>query len=367
MKIYKRCACAETARCGHRFWFKFKLHGREYRSTTRTANRQLAERIGAKRRLDVPERREGWRAPKPVKFSEHLKAYLAHTAKANISSNKDQRVLNGFLASVGDRSIAEVSAFHVERWKRDRADVVSRSTVNRELNIVRGCFSRAVEWERLTISPMRSVKPYRVDDVRLRVCSPAEICTLLDGAPRDLALLARLTLESLLRLSEALALRRDDIGSTYATVVRSKSGQSRRVPLTAELRADLLKRCHAMGYIFGIGKEGRPPQAAAISVAFARLSRVLDLVGVSHHTLRHTGATVMVANGVSLRAVQTIGGWSSLRMVERYAHVDDAELARAVRVTHNHTEEAIRTGSKMDAVEKIGSRPSNRGSRKADD
>ena len=88
MKIYKRCACAETARCGHRFWFKFKLHGREYPSTTRTANRQLAERIGAKRRLDVLERREGWRAPKPVKFSEHLKAYFAHTAKANILSNK---------------------------------------------------------------------------------------------------------------------------------------------------------------------------------------------------------------------------------------------------------------------------------------
>lgn len=48
----------------------------------------------------------------------------------------------------------------------------------------------------------------------------------------------------------------------------------------------------------------------------------------------------------SLRAVQTIGGWSSLRMVERYAHVDDAELARAVRVTRNHTEEAIRGGTK---------------------
>src|SRR5262245_13822408 len=38
----------------------------------------------------------------------------------------------------------------------------------------------------------------------------------------------------------------------------------------------------------------------------------------------------MVGAGVSLRAVQTIGGWSSLRMVERYAHVNDAELARAV-------------------------------------
>jgi len=30
-------------------------------------------------------------------------------------------------------------------------------------------------------------------------------------------------------------------------------------------------------------------------------------------------------------------------MVERYAHVDDAELARAVRVTHAHTDAATKT------------------------
>ena len=49
----------------------------------------------------------------------------------------------------------------------------------------------------------------------------------------------------------------------------------------------------------------------------------------------------MVAAGVSLRAVQAIGGWSSLRMLERYAHVDDAELARAVRITQQHYVEAV--------------------------
>jgi integrase len=149
-----------------------------------------------------------------------------------------------------------------------------------------------------------------------------------------------LTLESLPWLSECLALRRDDIGSTYATIVRSKSGRARQVPLTPELRADLLKRCHASGYVFGVGKDGTPPKAAAVSVAFARLAASLKVPGISHHTFRHTGATVMVANGVSLRAVQMIGGWTSLRMVERYAHLDDAELQRAVRLTHNHTEAA---------------------------
>lgn len=162
----------------------------------------------------------------------------------------------------------------------------------------------------------------------------------MNGVPADLRLLARLTLESLLRLSEALALRRDDIGPTYAPVVHSKSGRSRRVPLTGELRADLLARCHKSGYIFGVGKNGQPPTQQATSVAFTRALRALGLSGISHHTFRHTAATVMVANGVSLRAVQTIGGWSTLRMVERYAHVDDTELARAVRITHTHTEGA---------------------------
>lgn len=181
----------------------------------------------------------------------------------------------------------------------------------------------------------------------MRVCSPTDIKTLLDGAPIDLRLLARLTLESLLRLSEAVNLRREDIGPTFATIVRSKTGRARRVPLTAELRADLVARCcKTSGFVFGLGKRGTPPHAAAISVAFSRLTTALGLTGVSHHTLRHTGATVMVANGVSLRAVQTIGGWSSLRMVERYAHVDDAELARAVRVTRSHAEEALRGGTK---------------------
>ena len=117
----------------------------------------------------------------------------------------------------------------MERWKRERADKVSKASVNRELNIIRGCFSRAVEWGHLGVSPLRTVKSYRVDNVRLRVCSPEEIKTILDGVSGDLALLARVTLESLLRLSEALRLRREDVGPAFLTVLNSKSGQSRRV------------------------------------------------------------------------------------------------------------------------------------------
>ena len=123
--------------------------------------------------------------------------------------------------------------------------------------------------------------------------------------------------------------------------MQSKNGKRRRVPLTTELRAELVKRAHSGGYIFGQGKDGVPPTQAATSVAFARLAKKLN--GVSHHVLRHTGASAMVAAGVSLRVVQEIGGWTSLRMLERYAHPTGDEMERAVRVLAETT--GAKTGS----------------------
>ena len=152
-----------------------------------------------------------------------------------------------------------------------------------------------------------------------------------------LGLIARTTLESLPRLSEVLNLRIEDLGPAYATIVQTKSGKSRRVPLTSELRAELVRHAHKSGYIFGQGKDGKPPQRAAVSVAFGRLIRVIGLEGVTHHALRHTGASAMVAAGISLRVVQDIGGWSTLRMLERYAHPSGAEMSRAVRVLTAYT------------------------------
>jgi hypothetical protein len=45
----------------------------------------------------------------------------------------------------------------------------------------------------------------------------------------------------------------------------------------------------------------------------------------------------MVAAGVSLRVVQEIGGWTSLRMLERYAHPSGDEMTKAVQVLSEHT------------------------------
>ena len=137
MNLFKRCACPPSARCAHPFWVRFRIHGQEYRRSTKTANRVQAQRIATVRQAAVLEGREGLRKTRTIKLSEHIKHYTAHTAKANRTSYKDAAVLARLLEEVGDRRLGDVSPFHIEKWKGARAKVVGASTVNRELNIVR--------------------------------------------------------------------------------------------------------------------------------------------------------------------------------------------------------------------------------------
>src|SRR4030095_15961661 len=49
--------------------------------------------------------------------------------------------------------------------------------------------------------------------------------------------------------------------------------------------------------------------------------------------MRHTGVTAMREECTSSTAIKAYAGWTSLRMLERYGHLRDAELQRATTGT----------------------------------
>jgi hypothetical protein len=57
--------------------------------------------------------------------------------------------------------------------------------------------------------------------------------------------------------------------------------------------------------------------------------------------MRHTGITLMLEAGVNPRVIQKLAGWTSLRMLERYGHVRDAEAQRAVTAMRTVIQRAI--------------------------
>lgn len=58
------------------------------------------------------------------------------------------------------------------------------------------------------------------------------------------------------------------------------------------------------------------------------------------HDLRHRWASWHIQNGTPLYVLKKLGGWKTLVMVERYAHLLPENLARYAGNTDTHADEA---------------------------
>ena len=107
----------------------------------------------------------------------------------------------------------------------------------------------------------------------------------------------------------------------------AKNGQTRSVPLNSTVRVTLDRLPRHGEFVFE-----KPNGAPYTSVrnSFDTACRLAGLTDVTPHTLRHTFATRLIENGVDLRTVQELGGWSQIKMLERYGHVSPSRKAEAV-------------------------------------
>src|SRR5215467_7406199 len=130
---------------------------------------------------------------------------------------------------------------------------------------------------------------------------------------RDAAVLA-LLYGSGLRISEALALKRNDIpapGHGDVITVTGKGNKARMVPVLAQvvrLAAEYLALCPydlpAEGPLF-VGARGGPLSPRIVQLAMARLRGALGLPETATpHALRHSFATHLLTRGGDLRAIQ---------------------------------------------------------------
>ena len=106
----------------------------------------------------------------------------------------------------------------------------------------------------------------------------------------------------------------------------AKSGTSRTVPLNS-VTLDALARLPKRSEFVFTKPNGTPYHAIR---GFREACRRAELTNVTPHSTRHTFATRLVENGVDLRTVQELGGWATLSLVQRYAHVSPSRKAEAV-------------------------------------
>jgi integrase len=241
------------------------------------------------------------------------------------------------------------SGGHYRRTKEVRP--LSAKTVRNIAGVVSSAFGRAVRWGLVTTNPVTNSEP-PVPKKRIKMALlPSEQTVLIDSAagPWFLPMFLDLCAATGARRGEILALRWADIQGDYAAVERSltqtnhgiefkgtKTDNPRRIELPPSVLTHLerhRKRQDEFRQQFGpdyradldlifANPDGTPLKPDSISSLVSLLCRRLGLPkGASLHTLRHSHASVLLANGVDLATVSARLGHSSVRVTaDIYSH-----------------------------------------------
>ncbi len=243
--------------------------------------------------------------------------------------------LNQFL---GQKVVEDITPRDIELYKSDRLSRVSAHTVNQEIRGMRAFFNRLKTWKVIRENPANGIKQIRIPDTVRPYLSKDDLKMLLQSTNgtqiHDIILFSAMTG---MRRGEVLNLKWEDVDLARGTIlVRSslnfstKGGRIRLLPMNTTVRALLQQSPHRCEYVFP-GERGEKNNGDFISKLFKRAVKACGLNNKLHfHSLRHTFASLLVKEGVSLYHVQKLLGHSSPRITEMYAHLGGVELLSSV-------------------------------------
>ncbi|MCG8549331.1 MAG: site-specific integrase [Desulfobacterales bacterium] len=245
---------------------------------------------------------------------------------------------------MGDKPLKNISAFDLERLKKAMLKKGrSPRSVEYALTTLGQIFRHA---ERLGYFqgdiPTTKVKRLKYDNKRVRFLSQDEahhLLEILQKKSQETYEIALLSLHCGLRAGEVFSLTWKDIDLDHCliTLLDTKSSRTRTVSMTADVMSCLMAKepGSKQDLIFPDRKNGGIRKQ--ISKTFPRAVTDAGLNDgiedrrqrVTFHTLRHTFASWLVMEGISLYDVKELLGHATLTMTERYAHLAPGRNKRA--------------------------------------
>lgn len=292
-------------------------------------SRQKAQAVYHQLMLDRASDAFGLTRQKPARtFLAQREWYQAHVSALKRSAKNEQSKLRQLGTHFDDEQLRDLTPTRIREWRQHLAKTLTAATINRLEALLRHILKTAIP-DYLTHHPLQGLKGLRIAPTDTRVLSHEEETRLLAAltSPQDRAIVI-CALDTLLRLSNVTNLTRAQDHGTYL-YSDTKAGAV-RVPISKRLRAALDALPDTSRYYFPAYALHSAWTTEMFMAACDRANVVTTRAkgGVTFHCLRHTGATRMLAAGVDVKTVMRLGGWRSLRVLERYLHpTDDAALA----------------------------------------
>ncbi len=118
-----------------------------------------------------------------------------------------------------------------------------------------------------------------------------------------------------------------DLETGVYTIPESKSGDALRLPMHSRVK-EILSRLQRNGVYVFAEADGEPPWD--FTHTFAASVKRAGIHDLHLHDLRPTFASRLAMAGVDPLTIQQLGGWKTLQMVQRYAHLSPDHKRQAI-------------------------------------
>ena len=262
-----------------------------------------------------------------VTFNELATTYLANTTHLKDWRTNKYRLDLNLIPFFGKLYLDEITPRHIEEYRSMRLKKIKPITTNRELALLKGMFTKAIDYGYVMANPVKKVKMIPEGDcARERILTQEEEKRLMAEAAPHFKPFLVVALNTGMRRGEILKLAwaQVDFRNRLVHVIKTKRNKNRVIPMNNVMYKTLQElRAEANG-------SEKVYQSKHVQSVFGTARKNADLDGLRLHDLRHTFATRLIQSGVDVFTVQKLLGHSTITMTMRYVHSFESQMRDAV-------------------------------------
>jgi integrase len=320
------------------WWMRYSCHGRRYRESCKTPNKKIAQQILDHLQVQIALGKYQVSLKPDITFRTFSDIYVNRHAQFERRlwfKTAHYSVTRFLVPYFGDMKLSAISLNEVGRYKELRRTATSKrgtpycpATINKELSILQGMLSKAVEWGHLTNNPIQGngkVMIRRGIKKRIRYLSPEEFKRLMGESSDGLKNIVLVALNTGMRKAEIQKLdwERDvDHHLNLVHIRDAKSGYDEVVPMNEVTKRILSKK-------FKVNFNWKKAFTSALKRA-----KIIDF---RFHDLRHTFATWLISGGVDIITVKELMRHRDIKTTMRYLHVVKRNVNMAVKKLEDST------------------------------
>jgi site-specific recombinase XerD len=319
------------------YWYLFydDENGIRRRKSTKSRTKSGALKF---MRSYIPSVPKGKKISLPVFESRIIGYVTSHHKRGTVTIYR--QAFKHLRSVIGNVPVDRIGAVHVDTFKTVRMQTVRPATLRIDLATLKAAFNLALRWEVVAVNPFARVKMPTTPEVAPIFFPRDEFegfaRTINEKWLRDLVTFGAYTG---LRRGELVNLKRSAVDRDRKIIAvklsdtfRTKTDRERTVTM-CNRALEIFDGIDSRGeYVFTLnGKQIDGHWASELLKRYIKRSKLQESA-LHFHSLRHSFASWLVQDGVSLFAVKELLGHTDIKTTQIYTHLQRSHLHDAVSV-----------------------------------